>query len=186
MSDDLLSSGPAGDAPPGESPLSSVRAELAAAGTTDLLGLYRSILGELRRRDVIRTDNAPAGDYGEYLVATAFGGVRAPNSEKSWDVAVAGKRIQVECRIVSDPPARGQLQLSPFRSFAFDVAIIMLLSSDDCSVRRAVEVPASVVEELSRHSAHVNGAILRATAALFDHDLAIDVTEQLRAAARTM
>jgi hypothetical protein len=31
----------------------------------------------------IRTENAPVGDYAEYLVATALGGRLAPNSEKS-------------------------------------------------------------------------------------------------------
>ena len=35
---------------------------------------------------MIRTENAPVGDYAEYLVWTALGGKLAPNSEKSWDV----------------------------------------------------------------------------------------------------
>ena len=35
---------------------------------------------------MIRTENAPVGDYAEYLVARALGGQLAPNSEKSWDV----------------------------------------------------------------------------------------------------
>jgi hypothetical protein len=48
--------------------------------------LYRAILRELRSRGVIRTDNAPVGDYAEYLVATTLGGQLAPNSEKAWDV----------------------------------------------------------------------------------------------------
>lgn len=43
-------------------------------------------LGELRRRGVVRTANAPAGDLAERLVADAMRGELAPNSQKSWDV----------------------------------------------------------------------------------------------------
>jgi hypothetical protein len=52
-----------------------------------LLSFSRAILAELRRRGVIRTGNAPAGDYAELLVQRASGGELAPNSEKSWDVS---------------------------------------------------------------------------------------------------
>jgi hypothetical protein len=59
---------------------------LSAFGEAGLFSLYRGILGELKSRGLIRTENAPTGDYAEYLVATALGGQMAPNSEKSWDV----------------------------------------------------------------------------------------------------
>ena len=39
--------------------------------TGELMGLSRAILAELRRRGVIRTGNAPAGDYAELLVRVA-------------------------------------------------------------------------------------------------------------------
>jgi hypothetical protein len=68
---------------------------------------------------VIRTENALLGDYAEYLVATALGGHLAPNAEKSWDVLGSdGEKLQVKARVVSDPAGPGQLQMSPFRSFA--------------------------------------------------------------------
>ena len=40
----------------------------------ELLSFSRAILAELRRRGVIRTGNAPAGDYAELLVQRASGG----------------------------------------------------------------------------------------------------------------
>jgi hypothetical protein len=84
---------------------------------------------------VIRTENAPVGDYTEYLVATALGGQLAPNSEKAWDVlGDDGEKLQVKARVVSDPAEPGQLQLSPFRSFGFDSAVIVLLSATDYAV----------------------------------------------------
>ncbi len=120
--------------------------DLSTFSESDLFSLYRAILSELKRRGVIRTENAPVGDYAEYLVATALGGQLAPNSEKSWDVLGSdGEKLQVKARVVSDPAGPGQLQLSPFRSFGFDSAVIVLLSATDYAVSRASKVPRSVV-----------------------------------------
>jgi len=159
----------------------AARSDLAATPRPSLFALYRSILAELKTRGVVRTENAPAGDYAEYLVATAFSGKLAPNSEKSWDVLVPdGTRLQVKARVVSDPPLPGQRQLSPFRSFAFDAAVVVLLAGTDYSVRRAVQVPRSVVRTHASYREHVNGQVLRATDALFAQPGCVDVTERLR------
>jgi len=155
--------------------------DLSGMEVAELLALYRSILAELQSRGVIRTDNAPAGDYAEYLVAIAFKGELASSAaEKGWDVKADGTRLQVKARVVSDPARRGQRQLSPFRSFDFDEAVIVLFSDKDYSVSRAVRLPRAVVEELSVDNAHVNGRILHATDEVLDHVRAIDVTNQLR------
>jgi hypothetical protein len=45
--------------------------DLSAFSESGLFSLYRAILRELKSRGVIRTENAPVGDYAEYLVATA-------------------------------------------------------------------------------------------------------------------
>jgi hypothetical protein len=88
--------------------------DLSAFSEPALFSLYRVILRELKSRGVIRTENAPVGDYAEYLVATALGGQLAPNSEKAWDVlGNDGEKLQVKARVVSDPAEPGQLQLSP-------------------------------------------------------------------------
>jgi hypothetical protein len=53
----------------------------------ELLSGYARTLAELRRRGVVRSNNAPAGDYAEWLVAKALDGELADNfSMKSWDV----------------------------------------------------------------------------------------------------
>jgi hypothetical protein len=149
----------------------------------ELFSLYRAILRELRRRRVVRTENAPAGDYAEYLVAAALGGSLAPNSEKSYDVLAGGRRVQVKARVVSDPPRSGQLQLSPFRSFDFDEAVIVLLSDDDYSVRRAVRIGVDAVRDASTYISHVNGYIVHARAALLDAPGVEDVTPLLQGTA---
>jgi hypothetical protein len=67
----------------------------------DLLRLYGAILSELVRRQVIRSRNAPAGDYAEYLAMVAYDGVLAPLSTKSSDLrAQDGRLVQVKSRVV--------------------------------------------------------------------------------------
>jgi hypothetical protein len=157
--------------------------DLSTLSESRLLSFYRAILGELKSRGVIRTENAPVGDYAEYLVATALGGQLAPNSEKSWDVlGKGGEKLQVKARVVSDPAEPGQLQLSPFRSFGFDSAVIVLLSATDYAVSRASKVPRYLVESSAKYRKHVNGNVLFARPEIMGHPDAMDLTATLRAA----
>jgi hypothetical protein len=117
------------------------------------------------------------------LVATALGGQLAPNAEKSWDVlGKGGEKLQVKARVVSDPAKPGQLQLSPFRSFDFDFAVIVLLSAADYAVSRASKVPRVVVESSATYRQHVNGKILFARPEIMGHPDATDLTAILWAA----
>lgn len=154
---------------------------LTTLSESGLFSLYRAVLRELKSRHLIRTENAPAGDYAEYLVATALGGRLAPNSEKAWDVLANGEKLQVKARVVSDPAEPGQLQLSPFRSFGFDSAVIVLLSATDYSVSRASKVPRHVVESSAVYRQHVNGKVLLARPEIMAHADATDLTTTLRA-----
>jgi hypothetical protein len=157
--------------------------DLSTFSESGLFALYRAVLSELRHRGVIRTENAPVGDYAEFLVATALGGQLAPNSEKSWDVCGQdGEKLQVKARVVSDPAEPGQLQLSPFRSFGFDFAVIVLLSATDYVVSQASKVPRYVVETSAVYRQHVNGHVLFARPEIMSHPDATNLTATLRAA----
>jgi hypothetical protein len=59
---------------------------LKKATIGELLALSRQVLVELRQRDVIRTTNAPTGDYAEWLVWRVVKGALEPNSKRSWDL----------------------------------------------------------------------------------------------------
>lgn len=146
--------------------------------TPELFKMYRAILRELTDRGIVRTMNAPAGDYAEYLVAAVTQGVLADNSEKSWDIKTPdGERLQVKCRVVQEGK-RGQRQLSPFRTWEFDRAVIVLFD-DDYEIRRCVALPRSVVEEHATYREHVNGHVMRATDAVLNHPSAEDWTADL-------
>jgi len=147
------------------------------ATTAELFSTYRGILRSLRERGIIRTGNAPTGDYAEYLAAKFLGGHLADNSEKSYDVeAPDGTRYQVKSRVV-DGKGAGKRQLSPFRSWGFDHALIVLFD-DDYGVERAATIPVEVMQERATHRAHVNGHVAFATDDLLD--LGTDVTDALQ------
>jgi hypothetical protein len=159
------------------------RDDLEDRSTADLLALYRGILRQLRSRGVVRTENAPTGDYAEFLVSRAFAGTLAPNSEKSYDVLAGNLRLQVKARVLSEPLKSGQLQLSPFRSFDFDEAVIVLFDDVDYGVRQAVRIPVDVLRGVASHSRHVNGHIVHARPALMSGPGTTDITSLLRSVA---
>jgi hypothetical protein len=154
---------------------------LAELTQGELLALSRRILAELRRRGVVRSGNAPAGDYAELLVQRATQGTLAENSQKSWDVKTSDdERLQVKARVVTDPHVRGERQLSVFRSWDFDAAVIVLFD-DDFRVWRAAHIPVNVLETKAHFIKHVRGYRVMATDALLARGE--DWTERLRAAA---
>ena len=148
--------------------------------TGELLALSRGILAELRHRGVIRSGNAPAGDYAELLVQQATGGQLAPNSQRSWDVKTpTGERLQVKARVVPNPRTAGRRQLSVFRSWDFDAAVIVLFD-DEFRVWRAARLPVETLQAAARFVQHVSGyRVLAKDELLAAGD---DWTERLRAA----
>ena len=157
--------------------------ELELVPLLELFARYGAILRELRRREVVRTNDAPAGGWAEYLICKYLAGTPAPKSEKSWDVLTPERgRIQVKARVVFDPSNRGQRQLSSLRSFSFDVLAVVLFD-DLHTVWRAVLLPVDEVQKHTRPDPHVNGHRLMATDALLNVAAATDITEDLRGVA---
>jgi len=133
----------------------------------ELLALSRLILRELRQRGVTRTGNAPTGDYAELLVQEATGGELATNSQRSWDVLTPEREhLQVKARIITGV-GRGEHQLSPFRSWEFDAAVIVLFD-DDYGISRATRVSVDDLQAAARWAKHVNGWLVFATDNLLD------------------
>lgn len=158
--------------------MDTVRDDLGAVSIPDLLGRYAAILQELRDRGVVRTRNAPLGDYAEYLAAQVYGGKLAENSVKSYDLLAAdGRRVQVKARTVG-PDTRATAVFSVFRSFDFDIAVLITFDSAAYALRQAREVLAADLETAGRHSDHVNGRLIRITAGV---QLGVDVAARFRA-----
>ena len=166
---------------PGEAPAT----RLEALSTRGLLRLYADILTELIRRGVVRSRNAPAGDLGEYLVATAFDGELAPPSEKSWDVRVDDRHLQVKVRLIASGDRRSHYY-SPFRSWDFNSCVFLLLDAHSYNVASAVEVPVAGVQTLARETTCVKGFRVGTRVDLRNIAGAIDRTAELRHALETL
>jgi hypothetical protein len=151
----------------------------------ELFGDYARILSELRTMGVIRSANAPAGDYAEWLFQRALGGeIVDSHSVRSYNLTLPdGDRVQVKARVVSDPPGKGQLQASPFRSWDFEFAGLLLLRDSDYTVLRAAMVPVDVVRASATFRTYVNGSVVQLTETLFGHVQSVDLTERLKTAA---
>ncbi|WIX83334.1 hypothetical protein QRX50_22530 [Amycolatopsis carbonis] len=150
---------------------------LRGQSVPELLGHYAAILQELRRRGVVRTQKAPLGDYAECLAARVYDGELAPNSVTSYDLRAAdGRRVRVKARTIHQE-TRGA-SFAPFRSFDFDVAVLIAVDSSTYNVLWAREVPAADIEAASQYSAHINGHRVSITAGA---RLGTDVTTQFSA-----
>jgi hypothetical protein len=162
-----------------------VALDLDPLSVRELLALNAATVESLKQRGVLRTRNAPLGDYVEWLAVKALGGELAPNSERSFDyTSPGGNRVQVKARAVGSPPARGELQTSPFRTWGFEEALLVQLDRWTFEVVRASVLPVSVVESMATYRRHVNGWIVFMTDALMGHAGAVDVTAALRQASQ--
>src|SRR6266511_4442328 len=152
--------------------------ELQDRTIAELFGLYRAILRELRAGGIIRTDNAPTGDYAEYLTLAVYGGELAPPSEKSWDVRSGdGRRLQVKARVLNG--GAGEHQLGVLRSFDFD-ALVAVQFDAEYGIARALEVPPSTARALARPRPHENGAALFIDRRLLHDPSVVDVSDRFR------
>lgn len=126
-----------------------------------LLSGYTRTLAELRSRGVVRTSSAPAGDYAEWLVARALNGTVAEDkAAKSYDLTLPdGRLVQVKARVVTEPSTPGQTQTSPFRSWDFDLAALVLLGGADYVPVLGILAPMVVVKQHTCRQRHVHGHI---------------------------
>ncbi len=160
-------------------------AELSNARPSDLLALYARILDVLRSTRVVRSTNNPAGDYGEYLTARAFGLSLVANSAAGYDaISAEGVRYQVKTRRLT--AENGSRQLGFMRGFGqtedpFDY-LVGILFGPDFTVRRAALVPVAVVRANFARVDYVNGWRFILRDAIWSSSGVDDVTDQIRAA----
>lgn len=142
-----------------------------------LMRLEASIVAELRRRDLVRTNNKPLGDIAEYVVWLARGGVLEPNSTKSHDITTAaGQRVQVKA--MANRAAGAGARFSPFRSAGYHTAVFLVFDAG-FEIVEAYEVEAEDIEQHVRFVPHVAG---RQPSLTQVRTLGTDVTVEMQAA----
>lgn len=148
----------------------------------DLLKHSAGVLIELRRRGVVRTDNAPLGDVAERIVSEAFGGVLSANSGKSYDLLDSrSRRVQVKARSIENNKP-GAALFSIFRSFDFDVAVFLVFDRASAEIIHAVEVEVEAVQELVTFRPRLNGYTVPVKKLMADSIPCLDIRNELRSA----
>ena len=149
-----------------------------------LLAMHGAIIDELCAREIVRTSNAPGGDYAETLFARAFGWTLANSSALGYDAEGAdGLRYQIKSRRLT--VANGSRQLSALRRLpakGFDV-LAAVLFDQSYEVQRAILLPHHLIEPLARFRPHTNSWTFMLEERVWDLPLARDVTGELRRAA---
>ena len=152
--------------------------ELRAMAEVDLLQTHSAVIGELRRRNVVKTENNPIGDYTEWLVCNRLGLQGGGNSQAAYDATdLQGTRYQIKGR----RSEANSVQFSPIRKledhgFDFVVAVIF---NEDYSVRLAVKVSYDAVPTLARYRAYINGYIPILTSKVVEQDGVVNISHLL-------
>lgn len=132
--------------------------DAASRSTGDLLRDWAAVMRELRKRDVIRTNNNPVGDIAEAIVHGHYGGDRASFSQAGWDVRTPdGERIQVKA--IRTTAATNRKNLSPIRDSEYD-SVVVVVFDEEFRIADALKLTREVAEELASWKPHVNGHIL--------------------------
>ena len=138
------------------------------AGRTipELLADWAALMRELRKRDVVRTNNNPVGDIAEAVVHAHYGGERGSFAQAGWDVKTSdGERIQVKAMRTTETTKRRNV--SPIRDADYD-SVVIVIFDEDFKLTEGLKLAREVVEDLFQHREHVNGRIITVTQALRD------------------
>lgn len=152
----------------------------------ELLKCYDAVLEELRKRNIVRTSNPPAGGYAEYLAAEALGLDLENNSNAGYDATDKDKnRYEIKARRIT--PHNKSRRLSAIRNienchFYF---LIGILFSADFSVLKAALIPRSVVVQKCRFSNHTNSSIFILNDSVWAYEGVKDITDALQQAQLT-
>lgn len=113
---------------------------------------------ELRRRDVVRSNNNPVGDIAEAIVHGHYGGERGSFAQAGWDVlAPGGERIQVKA--ARNTSTNKRTNLSPIRDREYD-SVIAVIFDEEFQVTEALKLSRKVAEEIATYKPHINGHVL--------------------------
>jgi hypothetical protein len=167
--------------------ISMTEVDLSGLSVSDLLKTYSRLLEELRRREIVRSSNDPAGDYSEYLFCKAFGWERQANSAAGFDAkGPDGLRYQIKGRRPTRHNSSRELSaIRKLKERPFDF-LGAVLFNEDFSVARAALIPIDVVESESKRSDHVNAWKFLLKDSIWDVPSVQDVTVKLQSAVESL
>ena len=150
---------------------------LSTLTVRELLAAYVQVLGELKKRGILRTSNNPVGDYTEWLVANTLDLQLLGNSTAAYD-AVDDRGIKYQIKGRRQTPGNMSTQLGMFHNLnkgGFDY-LIAVLFHPDFTPHTVVRVPHAVVAQYSRYREHTNAHILHLQGAWLSDSRVEDIT----------
>jgi len=153
----------------------------------ELLQTYCDVVGELRRREIVRSSNNPVADYSELLFCRAFGWSREGGSNLGFDAVCAkGLRYEIKGRRLTRSNQSRQLSFIrklPDRQFDFLAGVLF---HHGFAIKRGALVPHANVEARARFSKHANGWLFELKDEVWGESGVIDVTRELGLAAEQL
>jgi hypothetical protein len=138
---------------------------LDSRSDAELIALYGEVMGALRQRGIVRSNNNPIADMAERVIADYYGVDPEPPNNKSFDVRTPfGARVEVKALRRTKASRRG---LSPLRTLDFDSVAIVIFALD-MRLEEAVLVPLDAVRDHMRWSATWKSNRLSLTQKLLD------------------
>ncbi|MGR3291798.1 MAG: hypothetical protein ACU0C9_11480 [Paracoccaceae bacterium] len=152
--------------------------DLSKLSAQEILATHVSLMQELHRRGILRSNNNPTGVLVEYLYCVAFDWYQAPNSEKGFDAEGShGNRYQIMARRLTGSATSGQLSaIRDLDGFSFLAGILF---DDQYQVLRAAIVPQRVVRRFSNFVEHTNSYRFILRESVWDEPGVRDVTKHL-------
>ena len=150
---------------------SKIQPIIHAATDRELFSIWVSIMAELRRRKILRSDNTPTGDYAEWLVSQTLGLKLEANAKAGYDAVDAlGNRYQIKARRLATEKTSRQLSaIRNLNSDPFDQLIVVIFGTE-FQVLECWQIPIDVVRKHAIFTPHVNAHRLHAQGSLLlDH-----------------
>ncbi len=128
----------------------------------ELLRLYGSLMIELRRRKLVRSNNNPVSDYAEKLVCEKLGLSLAGKSSKGYDAIDEehGTRYQIKARRLTRHNDSRQLGVIRNLDEALFDYLIGVIFDEAFTPIEIWKIPRNTIKKYAKYSPHQNGHIL--------------------------
>lgn len=153
--------------------------DLDKLSVEELLKFYGTIMGQLKERKVLRTNNLPQGDYAEWLVCKQFGLDMADPSTKGYDAKDDASGLLYQIKGLWEPTGKKSTrQLSPLRDLnGFDYLVALIFDAS-FEVKAAYQIPVATVRNFCRLNNYQASKTLCLSKKLLADPTVIDITDR--------
>lgn len=160
--------------------------DLIELKTSGLLSLYANVIEELRRRNVVRSNNNPVADYAENLAVKALNLTKVPPSTKGYDaVDKDNHRYEIKSRRITKHNKSRQLSaIRELENPHFDFLVGILFNSHFLVLHASV-IPYAEIKRIATYRVHTNSWVVHLKDDLLERPGVRDVTLPFRHAAES-